>query len=47
MSVNWWQSETCIAINDKSQGSTAKHLSWDRLLHYKFITQFANKKFLK
>jgi len=28
MSKNWWQSEICIVINDKSQGSTAKHLSW-------------------
>jgi len=35
-----------VAINDKSQGSTAKHLSCGELLHYKFITQFAieNKK---
>jgi len=44
VSENRWQSETCIAINDKSQDSTAKHLSCDGLLHYKFITQFAGKK---
>jgi len=30
-----------VAINDKSQGSTAKHLTCGELLHYKFITQFA------
>ena len=34
----------CIVINDKSQGSIAKHLSWDGLLHYKFITQFAGER---
>jgi len=44
MPVNWRQSEQCIAINDKSQGSIAKHLSWDELLHYKFITQFARER---
>jgi len=26
-------------INDKSQDGTAKHLSLDELLHYKFIIQ--------
>jgi len=31
------QTEICIVINDKSQESTAKHLSYDVLLHYKFI----------
>jgi len=41
MSENWQQSEICIMINDKSQGSTAKHLSCDGSLHYKFIIQFA------
>jgi len=30
-------------INDKSQGSTAKHLCCDGLLHYKFIIQFAGE----
>jgi len=44
MSENWWQSEICIVINDKSQGSTAKHLSCNGSLHYKFITQFAGER---
>ena len=43
MPENWRQSEICIVINDKSQDSTAKHLSCDGLLHYKFITQFAGE----
>jgi len=47
MSENWWQSEICIVINDKSQDSTVKHLSCDGLLHYKFIFQLAGEKFLK
>ena len=42
MSENWRQSEICILINDKSQGCTAKHLSCDGLLHYKFIIQVAS-----
>ena len=29
MLENWQQSEICIVINDKSQDSTAKHLSYD------------------
>jgi len=41
MLENWRQSEICNVINDKSQDSTAKHLSCDGLLHYKFVTQFA------
>jgi len=44
---NWWQSEICIVNNDKSQDSTAKHLSCDRLLHYKFITEFAGREIFK
>jgi len=44
MSVNWRQSETCIMINEKSQGSIVKHVSWDGLLHYKFIIQFAGER---
>jgi len=46
MPENWRQSEipVCIVINDKSQDSTATHLSYDGLLHYKFITQFAREK---
>jgi len=46
-SVNWQQSEICIVINDKSQGSIAKHLSWDGFLHYKCITQFASERIFK
>ena len=33
MPENWQQSEICIVINDKSQDSTAKHLSYDGLFH--------------
>ena len=47
MSENWQQSEICIVINDKSQDSTAKHLSCDGLLRYKFITQFAGETIFK
>ena len=47
MSEKWWQSEICIMINDKSQGSVAKYLSWDGLLHYKFVIQFAGEKKFK
>jgi len=47
MSVNWRQSEICIAIYDKPQGSTAKHLSWDALLHYNLSFNLLAKKFLK
>ena len=31
-------------IDDKSQGSIAKHLSCDGLLHYKVIIQFAGEE---
>jgi len=41
---NWRQFEICIVISDKTQDSTAKHLSCDWLLHYKFIIKFASKK---
>jgi len=34
-------------INDKSQDSTAKHLSYDGLLHYKFINNCASERILK
>jgi len=37
MSENWLQSEVCTVINDKSQNSTAKHLSCDGLLYYTTI----------
>ena len=41
MSENWQQSEICIVINDNSQDSTAKHLSYDGLLHCKFVSNHA------
>ena len=44
MSENRQKSQICIVINDKSQGSIAKHLSCDGLLHYKFITQFVGER---
>jgi len=47
MSEKWRQSEICIGINDKSQDSTAKHLSFDGLLHCTFITQFAGERIFK
>ena len=47
MSENWQQSEICIVINDKSQDSTAKHLSYDGLLHYKFVSHCAGKRIFK
>ena len=47
MSEKWRQSEICIAINDKSQDSIAKHLSYDGLLHYKCTTQFAGERIFK
>ena len=31
-------------INDKSQDSTAKHLSYDGLLNYKFVNYCAGKR---
>jgi len=46
MSENWQQSEIIIVINDKSQDSTAKHLSYDGLLHYKFVNR-AGKRIFK
>ena len=47
MSENWQQSEICIVINDKSEDSTAKHLSYDGLLHYKYISNYAGERILK
>jgi len=44
MSDNWHQSEIRIVINDKSQGSIAKHLSYDGLLHYIYITECAGER---
>ena len=46
MSENWQQSEICIVINDKSQDSTAKHLSYDGLLHYKFVNHCAGERII-
>ena len=43
----WQQSEICIVINDKSQDSTAKHLSYDGLLHYKFVSHCAGERIFK
>ena len=43
----WWQSEICIVINDKSQGSIGKHLSYDGLLYCKYVIQFAGKRIFK
>jgi len=34
-------------INDKSQNSTAKHFSYDGLLHYKFINHCASERIFK
>jgi len=45
MSENWRQSEIHIVINDKSQGGIAKHLVYDELLYYPFITQSAGERF--
>jgi len=47
MSENWQQSETCIVINDKSQDSTAKHLNYYGLLHYKFVSHCVGKRIFK
>jgi len=47
MSENWQQSEICIVINDKSPDNTAKHLSYDGLLHYKFISHSAGERIFK
>ena len=44
MSENWQQSEICI---NKSKGSIAKNLSWDGLLPYEFIIQFAGEIIFK
>ena len=48
MLENWQQSEICIVINDKSQDSTAKHLSYDGLLDYTNLSVIVSvKDFLK
>jgi len=43
----WHRSEIRIAINDESQGSTAKNLRCDELLYYTFIIQSAGKRICK
>ena len=43
MSEKWRQSEICIVINEKSQGSRAKHLRNDELIYYTFIIQSAGE----
>jgi len=47
MSEDWQQSEICIVIYDKSQDSTAKYLSYDKLLHYKFVSHCARERIFK
>jgi len=39
----WHHSEIRIAINDESQGSTAKDLRCNELLYYTFITESAGE----
>jgi len=47
MSENWRQSEICIVINDKWQGSIANHLRCDELLYYAFIIQSVGERIFK
>ena len=47
MSENWRQSEICIEINDKSQGSVAYYLRNDVLLYYTFVTLSSSERNLK
>ena len=47
MLEKWCQSQICIVVNDKSQGSIAKHLRNDDLLYYIFITQSAGERIFK
>jgi len=44
MSEKWRQCEICIVINDKSQGSRAKHLTDDELIYYTFISQSVGER---
>jgi len=41
----WYHSEIHIAINDESQGGTAKKLKCDELLYYTFIITLLVKEF--
>jgi len=43
----WSQSEICSVINDKSQGSIAKHLWIDELIYHTVITQSAAESIFK
>jgi len=43
----WHQSEICIVINYKSQGSIAKHLRCDKLFYYTFIVQSVGERIFK
>ena len=47
MSEKWCQSQICIVINDKTQGSIAKHLRNDELLYYTFVIQSASERIFK
>ena len=42
----WHHSEIRIAVNDESQGSTAKNLRCDELLDYTFIIHSAGERIL-
>jgi len=46
-SEKWCQSEIGVVINDKSQGSKAKHLRNDELIYNIFITQSAGERIFK
>jgi len=46
-SEKWRQSEICIVINNKSQGSIAKHRRSDESLYYTFIIQSASERIFK
>jgi len=49
MSEKWRQSEICIVINDKSQGSMpiSKRLRSDELINYTFLIQSAGERIFK
>jgi len=49
MSEKWRQSEICIVINDKSQGSMpiAKRLRSDELINYTFLIQSAGERIFR
>jgi len=47
MSEKWHQSQIRIVVNDKSQGTIAKHLMCDELRYYTFIIQSAGERIFK